>query len=411
MSETIKSLLTSIENNSLIVTLFSGGIIVTLFMNAKSIIISLRNKFLTLISFTIVNRYNTQYCEPDMLKRMLFLLNNKSKILWMNQVELMDVNNDNCDDCRSGIAAMPHGISYRLLYGKFIIVDKFFETEGMKMTTTITIRVFFCLKKTFFKHFLNDIKTTSIKESNDNVLVGVLNTYVKEKPKRSIKSLYSSNGAPEKLLIDVQKFLNNKNIYDQCEIPFKRNYLLYGKPGTGKSSSVLALASEINWDIMCIDITKHRLDDIIRCVNSRKNTIFLFEDVDALTSNITTKRSSNLEDKNKLELQCESSSDISLGQLLNLTDGLITPSGSICIFTTNHIETLDDAFIRDGRMDQKIEFNYFNSDTVNDMINGLLGFRLENPKDDVCPATLQESILQVKTGNKTTEEFKNEWSV
>lgn len=47
--------------------------------------------------------------------------------------------------------------------------------------------------------------------------------------------------------------------------------------------------------------------------------------------------------------------NISLSSLLNIFDGINTPDGSICIFTTNHIEKLDSAFLRDGRMDFKME--------------------------------------------------------
>ena len=153
MSETIQQLIKNIEGNSLLVTLFSGGIIITLFMHAKNILTALWNRSLELISFEIINRFNTQYEQPEMLKKLLFLLNEKSKILWMNKVELVSVNDDRNN---SGITATPHGYSYRFLYGKFIIVDKFFETEGMKITTSVNIRVFFCFKKTFFSKFLEN---------------------------------------------------------------------------------------------------------------------------------------------------------------------------------------------------------------------------------------------------------------
>jgi len=410
MNETIQNIIKSIEGNSLLVTLFSGGLIVTIFMHAKDIISSISQKILTLISFEIINRFDTQYDQPEMLKKLLFLLNEKSKILWMNQVELMTVREERHS---SGVTACPHGCSYRFMYGKFIIVDKFFETEGMKITTAINIRVFFCFKKTFFKRFLTDMKNTTVKESNNNVIIDILGTYGMEKPKRDIKSIYSSNGAPQRLIDDAKRFIANSSIYSECDIPYKRNYLLYGKPGTGKSSSVLALASAIDWNILCIDINKNRLEDVIRNVISRHNTIFLFEDVDAAAKNLAErkKRSKEEGEDEEVQLYCGENGDISLSQLLNITDGLITPNGSICVFTTNHIETLDEAFLRDGRMDAKIEFDYFRPETTKQMVRDRLGFEIDNPKDNICPATLQENILQVRLGNKTKEQFINEWSV
>lgn len=408
MTETIQNLIKTIEGNGLIVTLLSGGVIVTLFMHAKSIIETLWQWLLTLISFQVVNRFNCQYEEPEMLKKILFLLNEKSKILWMNQMELMMVNEQRNSN---SVTAAPHGISYRLLYGKFVTVDKSFEAEGMKVTTIITMRIFFCFKKTFFKKFLYDLKNTVVKESKDNIVVDILGTWGMEKTKRSVESIYSSNDAPRKLIEDAKRFIKNEKLYEECEIPYKRNYLLYGKPGTGKSSSVLALASALDWNIVCIDINKNRLEDVIRTVVSRQKTIFLFEDVDAAAKNLAERKKKEKSEDNVAEIACYGEGDISLSQLLNITDGLITPHGSICVFTTNHIETLDEAFIRDGRMDQKIEFDYFKPETTKTMIKDRLGIKIANPKDNVCPATLQESILQVKLGNKTKEQFINEWSI
>ena len=412
MLQTIQDLFKDIENNSLIVTLFSGGIIVTLFIYAKNIIATLWDLFLTLISFKIVNRYNIQYFEPDSLKKVMFLLNQKGKILWMNQVEVM--NSNAADGNENKYSAVPHGRSYRIMYNRFVIVDKEFENDGMKVITTVTIRVFFSRKKPFLDKFISDMKDIVIKENADNTVISTINTNgtnTIEKSKRFIDSIYSSDNAPLNLLMDAKNFIHNEKIYKDCSMPYKRNYLLYGKPGSGKTSSILALASELDWSVLCIDIAKNRLDDVIRNITTRDHTIFLFEDVDAVAKNVTNKKKKDKDgDEEDTEEVFVENDDISLSQLLNITDGLITPYGSICVFTTNHIECLDEAFLRDGRMDRKIEFKYFKPFTTKQMIKDKLGFELEDPKDEVCPASLQESILQVKLGNKTKEQFINEWS-
>jgi chaperone BCS1 len=51
---------------------------------------------------------------------------------------------------------------------------------------------------------------------------------------------------------------------------------------------------------------------------------------------------------------------ITLSGLLNFTDGLWSCCGNerILIFTTNHIEKLDDALLRPGRMDLHIHMSY-----------------------------------------------------
>ena len=106
-----------------------------------------------------------------------------------------------------------------------------------------------------------------------------------------------------------------------------------------------------------------------------KCTLFVFEDIDAVTTDATSKRvalASRYADSETCvsesaiiepEIQECISSDksVSLSDILNITDGLLSNDGSICIFTTNHIEKLDPALLRAGRMNDLIEFSYLNA--------------------------------------------------
>lgn len=394
-----------LESNQLIGTLIGGGIIVTVFRYISDILNWINRCVLNLISFEVVDRFKLDYDVPDTLKKMMWVINTKSKVLWMKQVELMKVMNDENDN---RFSTSPHGKSYRIMYNKFIIVDKVYEHDSMKPMTRITIRVFFCFKKNFLKKFLKDLSEAQVKESDSNINVEIMGCYQIEKSKRYIDTIYSNNNSHKLLLEDAKRFLSNENLYKKSDIPYKRNYLLYGKPGTGKSSTVLALASELNWNILCIDANKNGYDEIIRQTISRKNTIFLFEDIDAVCKNLSKRKDQKVTNRYS-ERFGEPLGEISLSQLLNLTDGLATPYRSITIFTTNHIEDLDEALLRDGRMDCKLEFTNLNGETANRMIKDKLDFTIDNIKDDISPATLQESIMKVLTGFKTKEEFINEW--
>lgn len=84
-----------------------------------------------------------------------------------------------------------------------------------------------------------------------------------------------------------------------------------------------------------------------------------------------------------------------MSDLLNITDGLLSSDGSICIFTTNHIEKLDSALLRAGRMNKVIEFTYLNGETASRMIQKYLGFKMNNLKDNIKPAELQEDLLSI----------------
>jgi len=48
--------------------------------------------------------------------------------------------------------------------------------------------------------------------------------------------------------------------------------------------------------------------------------------------------------------------DISFSSLLNCLDGVATRRGLVVVMTTNHIQKLDSAFVRPGRVDCCLEF-------------------------------------------------------
>lgn len=60
---------------------------------------------------------------------------------------------------------------------------------------------------------------------------------------------------------------------------------------------------------------------------------------------------------------------LNLSCLLNILDGLIELHGVMVIFTTNHPEKLDEAFLRPGRIDFKQEFKRANIDTIKSIVN------------------------------------------
>lgn len=80
--------------------------------------------------------------------------------------------------------------------------------------------------------------------------------------------------------------------------------------------------------------------------------VVLLEDVDAI--NASKIREKNDErSSNPAELGFYKKA--SLSGLLNVIDGVTSSEGRVLMMTTNHPETLDEALVRPGRIDQKIE--------------------------------------------------------
>lgn len=166
---------------------------------------------------------------------------------------------------------------------------------------------------------------------------------------RSIESVVLPKLTKDKLIHDVEKFLSKKtsNFYHRNGIPYRRSYLFYGIPGSGKTSLVQALASYFERNL-CYLIPTHPeiTDDSLREAMNQLplNSIVIFEDIDALFSH----RQKNETNK----------SSLTFSGLLNALDGIGSPAGQIFILTTNLRDHLDDALIRNGRVDLHIEFTY-----------------------------------------------------
>jgi chaperone BCS1 len=162
------------------------------------------------------------------------------------------------------------------------------------------------------------------------------------------------------LLQDITEFLHPASLqwYSDRDIPYRRGYLLYGPPGTGKSSLSSFIAGYFGLNIYILSlstINEANLKSLFDKLPSR--CIILLEDIDAVSSN----RDTEVEDSRQITTGSPSrmsksvGGKVSLSYLLNVIDGVGSQEGRILIMTTNHITRLDEALIRPGRVDKKVE--------------------------------------------------------
>jgi len=159
--------------------------------------------------------------------------------------------------------------------------------------------------------------------------------------KRSLASVVLADDVSERLMNDLQQFLNSAQWYADRGIPYRRGYLLYGPPGSGKTSVIQALAGELDYSICILNLaeitlTDDRLNHLMNNVPNR--SILLLEDVD---SAFTENRKQHQE------------TGVTFSGLLNALDGVTSAEERIIFMTTNHPERLDPALIRPGRVDFK----------------------------------------------------------
>ncbi|KAK0437806.1 P-loop containing nucleoside triphosphate hydrolase protein [Armillaria borealis] len=189
--------------------------------------------------------------------------------------------------------------------------------------------------------------------------------------KRSMNSIILEPGVKDLLLEDARDFLDSKNWYAERGIPFRRGYLLYGVPGSGKTSLIHSIAGELGLDIYIISLSRVGLDDssLDALINELpERCVALMEDIDAAFT-----RTLNRDDDDSSDSGSSGSSDanktpksggpppppssrVSLSGLLNALDGIGAQEGRILFATTNKHASLDPALCRPGRMDLHIEF-------------------------------------------------------
>eukprot|EP01059_Diplonema_ambulator_P006555 TRINITY_DN16211_c0_g1_i1.p1 TRINITY_DN16211_c0_g1~~TRINITY_DN16211_c0_g1_i1.p1 ORF type:complete len:420 (+),score=52.05 TRINITY_DN16211_c0_g1_i1:47-1261(+) len=156
--------------------------------------------------------------------------------------------------------------------------------------------------------------------------------------KKPMTSVILPHDKKEKMMEDIRDFLEARDWYVNMGIPYRRGYLLYGPPGCGKSSFVLALAGALDMAICMLSLSNRQLDDegLLMLLNTApQRSIILLEDVDRAFS---------------------TESRVTVSGILNSIDGVAAQEGRLLFLTTNHIDRLDDALIRPGRCDVKLLF-------------------------------------------------------
>lgn len=164
--------------------------------------------------------------------------------------------------------------------------------------------------------------------------------------KRPLNSVVLDKGVKETVVADVKDFLGSQKWYVDRGIPYRRGYLLYGPPGSGKSSFIQALAGELDFGVAIINLSERGMTDdklIHLLTKLPQRTILLLEDADAAFVN-----------RRQIDADGYGGGTVTFSGLLNALDGVAAGEERIAFLTTNHIERLDEALIRPGRVDMTV---------------------------------------------------------
>ncbi len=260
---------------------------------------------------------------------------------------------------------------------------------------------------------------------------------------------------PEKKAIKslIDNFLNKSGPFKNDIFQHKLGWILYGKPGCGKTTLIKAISNYTKRHIININLaqieTNNELFSIFNNLKIKvgydkvnynlKDVIYVIDDIDAIEniikerSNINTKKKPKIRKKRHVsesDIDSESNSDtdfsesgfndkgiikkinrtknknklldkLNLQGILNVLDGTLDAPGRIIIMTTNHIDKLDQALKRPGRVNQVLKFDLMSNNCIRQFLKSnfptIGDEKLDNTKfkhKEMTPAEVEEICIE-----------------
>ena len=237
----------------------------------------------------------------------------------------------------------------------FILVDRQRERNSLSVKDgvpfeTVTLTTLYSHRQIFEDIFAEAHQIYQQAQEGKTVIYNSMGTmwqpFGDPKRKRPLDSVILERGVKERIVADMEAFISSRKWYLDRGIPYRRGYLLYGPPGTGKSSFIQAVAGHLDFNIAILNVSERGLtDDRLNHLLTKvpRRTVVLLEDVDVAFMNRKTPGPDGF-----------ASASVTFSGLLNALDGVASAEERIIFLTTNHVERLDEALIRPGRVDMTV---------------------------------------------------------
>lgn len=220
---------------------------------------------------------------------------------------------------------------------------------------------------------------------------------------KGFNNIYTDEASKTRLVNYIDKWKQSSDLFDSIGISHKLGILLYGEPGTGKTSISKTIASYLNTNLYTVSLNKLKpeyIPEFRRLADDHDNTVILLEDIDYVFG----KREHEFTQEQRVAGQV----------LLQLLDGAESMPRTVFIATTNDMNSLDEAITRDGRFDLKINMGNIDESMA---INMCKGFQLTEEqahkilKDEtfpINPAYLQNKAIQYIFSHIEEMNYSNE---
>jgi len=186
---------------------------------------------------------------------------------------------------------------------------------------------------------------------------GVLNLEFAEERTRYIPNVtFEDVGGIENIIGQIREVielpLKRPDVYRYLGIEPHKGILFYGEPGTGKTLIAKAIANETKAHFIPVSgpellskwygETESNMRDIFEEARELQPSIIFFDEIDSMTQTRSDSEGSHVDSR-------------IVNQLLTLMDGMESYDNVTVLASTNRPELLDEALLRPGRFDYKIE--------------------------------------------------------
>lgn len=208
---------------------------------------------------------------------------------------------------------------------------------------------------------------------------------------RSIESMAGISGYMDEISSYIDGVLAHNRKMEKHGIVMSPSMLLFGVPGTGKSTLIRAIALKYDYGICRVRFAQ--LSILAESGYLQENLyrdIIVFEDIDIFVERFK-KESEGVKDVIITEDERKN-----YDTLMAILDGSYAPENKMFIATTNYIDKLEDRLIRDGRFDKHIEIKLMEREAAEDLCNVFEcdNSILDNLEFPIKPGTVQKEIIQ-----------------
>ena len=220
----------------------------------------------------------------------------------------------------------------------------------------------------------------------------------------------------ETVRADLRQFLENKRAYLRTGRPWTYTVLNEGPPGVGKTKLVKAIAALTGYTLIIINLshikTAQMLYEAFHMTTLAGETVphdrrlYYIPEVDTQMSDMLKTRKTVTTTTTTPTTPVVATAPAednrpTLGEILNVLDGVPERHGHILVLDTNHLNTLDPALIRPGRVDRILSWKRLSSVSVGRFLQNY--YEVPIPADMIFPdrvftaAELQSAVLSQST--------------